>query len=92
MQKLFPCVIHIFNLKQPMLASKLNDEYGDTVPSRPHNMNVVGAADLSSHGTMRKLQKVEDVDTSEGLCFLYLICSSTALLFEVGYFLLLVVT
>ncbi|XP_057448094.1 serine/threonine-protein kinase 1 isoform X2 [Lotus japonicus] len=51
---------------QPMLASKLNDEYGDTVPSRPHNMNVVGAADLSSHGTMRKLQKVEDVDTSEG--------------------------
>lgn len=55
-----------------MIASKLNDEYGDTVPSRPHNINMEGAADLSSHGTMRKLQKVEDVelDTSEGSVFL----------------------
>lgn len=53
-----------------MIASKLNDEYGDTVPSRPHNIGMEGAADLSSHGTMRKLQKVEDVDTSEGSVFL----------------------
>ncbi|XP_061355650.1 serine/threonine-protein kinase 1 isoform X2 [Gastrolobium bilobum] len=50
---------------QSTLASKLNDEYGDTVPSRPHNIGVEGAADLSSHGTMRKLHKVEDVDTSD---------------------------
>jgi len=49
------------------LVSKPNDEYGDTVPSRPHNIGVEGAADLSSHGTMRKLHKVEDVDMSEGL-------------------------
>ncbi|XP_027361671.1 uncharacterized protein LOC113869515 isoform X2 [Abrus precatorius] len=48
------------------LASKLNDEYGDTVPSRPLNIGVEGGADLSSHGTMRKLQKGEDVDMSEG--------------------------
>ncbi|KAL3032989.1 hypothetical protein AAZX31_02G112900 [Glycine max] len=48
------------------LDSKLNDEYGGTVPSRPHNIGVEGAADLSSHGTTRKLHKVEDVDTSEG--------------------------
>ncbi|KAG4403216.1 hypothetical protein AAZX31_01G056500 [Glycine max] len=48
------------------LDSKLNDEYGDTVPSRPHNIGVEGAADLSSHGTTRKLHKVEDVDMSEG--------------------------
>lgn len=59
------------------LDSKLNDEYGGTVPSRPHNIGVEGAADLSSHGTTRKLHKVEDVDTSEGLCFLHLICGLT---------------
>ncbi|KAJ1400913.1 Protein kinase domain [Sesbania bispinosa] len=51
---------------RPMLDSKLNDEYGDTVPSRPNNIGLEGATDLSSHGTMRKLHKVEDVDTSEG--------------------------
>lgn len=71
-----------------MIASKLNDEYGDTVPSRPHNIGMEGAADLSSHGTMRKLQKVEDVDTSEGLCFLHLIFSLISLLFKVDYFLM----
>jgi len=49
------------------LVSKPNDEYGDTVPSRPHNIGVEGAADLSSHGTMRKLHKVEDVDMGEGV-------------------------
>ncbi|ESW25495.1 hypothetical protein PHAVU_003G041000 [Phaseolus vulgaris] len=51
---------------EDQLVSKPNDEYGDTVPSRPHNIGVEGAADLSSHGTMRKLHKVEDVDMSEG--------------------------
>lgn len=52
-----------------MIASQLNDEYGDTVPSRLQNIGIEGASDLSSHGTMRKLHKVEDVDTSEGLYF-----------------------
>ncbi|XP_019428756.1 PREDICTED: serine/threonine-protein kinase dst1 isoform X2 [Lupinus angustifolius] len=45
---------------------QLNDEYGDTVPSRPHNIGVQGAADPSSHSTMRKLHRLDDMDTSEG--------------------------
>jgi len=49
------------------LVSKPNDEYGDTVPSKPHNIGVEGAANLSSHGTVRKLREVEDIDMSEGL-------------------------
>ncbi|KAK2429361.1 serine/threonine-protein kinase dst1 [Trifolium repens] len=53
----------------------LNDEYGDTVPFRPKNISVEEAAYISSHGIMRKLQKVDVVDNSEGLLFLHLICS-----------------
>ncbi|WJX62787.1 Serine/threonine-protein kinase sik1, variant 2 [Trifolium repens] len=52
--------------QEPMIASILNDEYGDTVPSRPQNISVEEAAYISSHGTMRKLQKVDEVDNSEG--------------------------
>lgn len=66
-QKIIPCVINILNLKEPMIASILNDEYGDTVPSRPQNMGVEEAAYISSHGTTRKLQRVDEVDNSEGL-------------------------
>ncbi|MCH95266.1 serine/threonine-protein kinase dst1-like, partial [Trifolium medium] len=51
--------------QEPMLASILNDEYGDTVPSRPQNISVEEAAYISSHGTMRKLQKVDEADNSE---------------------------
>ncbi|XP_047154078.1 serine/threonine-protein kinase 4 isoform X3 [Vigna umbellata] len=51
---------------EDQLVSKPNDEYGDTVPSRPHNIGVEGAANLSSRGTVRKLREVEDVDMSEG--------------------------
>lgn len=69
-----------------MIASILNDEYGDTVPSRPHNIGDEEAADISSHGTMRKLRKVDEVDNSEGQPFLHLICSSTSLIFKVDYF------
>jgi len=50
-----------------MIASILNDEYGDTVPSRPQNIGVEEAAYISSHGTTRKLQRVDEVDNSEGL-------------------------
>ncbi|XP_017427206.1 serine/threonine-protein kinase 1 isoform X2 [Vigna angularis] len=52
---------------EDQLVSKPNDEYGDTVPSRPHNIGVEGAANLSSRGTVRKLREVEDVDMSEGV-------------------------
>ncbi|KAI4314070.1 hypothetical protein L6164_027012 [Bauhinia variegata] len=51
---------------QPMVAEKLNDEYGDTVPSRPHNIGILGADDISSDSTLRKLHKLENVETSEG--------------------------
>lgn len=74
---------------QPIVASKLNDEYGDTVPSRLHNIGVQGAADLSSHSTMRKLHKLEDADASEGFCFLHLIHCLIAHLFKAAdYFLM----
>lgn len=52
--------------QEPMIASILNDEYGDTVPSRPQNMGAEEAAYISSHGTTRKLQRVDEVDNSEG--------------------------
>ncbi|KAK7274975.1 hypothetical protein RIF29_16078 [Crotalaria pallida] len=51
---------------QIMVDSNLNDEYGDTVPSKRHNLGVQGAPDLSSNNTMRKLHWSEDVDASEG--------------------------
>ncbi|XP_020216141.1 serine/threonine-protein kinase dst2 isoform X2 [Cajanus cajan] len=51
---------------EDQLASNLNDEYENTIPSGSHNVGVEGAANLSSHGTVRKLHKVEDVDTNEG--------------------------
>ncbi|KAL2349145.1 hypothetical protein Fmac_003145 [Flemingia macrophylla] len=50
---------------EDQLTSNLNDEYGNTIPSRPHRVSVEGAADLSFHGAGTKLHKVEDVDTSE---------------------------
>ncbi|KAL5100058.1 hypothetical protein RYX36_004385 [Vicia faba] len=52
--------------QEPMLASILNDEYGDTLPSRPQSISVDEAAYISSHGTMGKLQKVDEDDNTEG--------------------------
>ncbi|CAL5188570.1 unnamed protein product [Lathyrus oleraceus] len=51
---------------EPMIASILNDEYGDTVPSRPQSICIEQAAYIPSHGTMRKLQKVDEDDNTEG--------------------------
>ncbi|KAF7827962.1 serine/threonine-protein kinase dst1 isoform X1 [Senna tora] len=45
---------------------KLNDDYGDTVPSRPQNIGIQGAGDLSSDRTMRKLDRSESVELNEG--------------------------
>ncbi|XP_054824481.1 serine/threonine-protein kinase 1-like isoform X2 [Prosopis cineraria] len=45
---------------------KLNDDYGDTVPSRPLNVGVQGAGGLSSDGTLRKLNRLASVELSEG--------------------------
>ncbi|XP_028803572.1 serine/threonine-protein kinase cst-1 isoform X2 [Neltuma alba] len=45
---------------------KLNDDYGDTVPSRPLNVGVQGAGGLSSDGTLRTLNRLESVELSEG--------------------------
>ncbi|MED6121292.1 pre- rRNA processing protein [Stylosanthes scabra] len=50
---------------EPMVASMLNDEYGDTVPSGLQNLAVQEAADLSSSGGERKQNKLED-DAGEG--------------------------
>jgi hypothetical protein len=72
-----------------MTVSILNDEYGDIVPFRPKNISVEEAAYISSHGIMRKLQKVDVVDNSEGLLFLHLICSLISITVKVDYFLLL---
>ncbi|KAK4263599.1 hypothetical protein QN277_028989 [Acacia crassicarpa] len=44
---------------------KLNDDYGDTVPSRPLNIGVQGAGGLPSDGTLRKLN-LESVEPYEG--------------------------
>ena len=71
-----------------MVASKLNDEYGDTVPSRPPNIGVQEAADLSSYSTVRKLHKLED-DSGEGLCFFHLFSSLTPLFLKVDILMLL---
>lgn len=60
-----------------MIASILNDEYGDTLPSRPQSISVEEGAYISSPGTMTKLQKVDEDDNTEGLLFLHLISSLT---------------
>ncbi|CAK8540433.1 unnamed protein product [Lathyrus sativus] len=52
--------------QEPMIASILNDEYGDTVPSRPQSMCIEEAAYIPSHEIMRKLQKVDEDDNTEG--------------------------
>lgn len=72
-----------------MIASILNDEYGDTVPSRPQSICIEQAAYIPSHGTMRKLQKVDEDDNTEGLLFLHLICSLNYFIVKVDYFVLL---
>ncbi|KAJ7943326.1 Protein kinase superfamily protein [Quillaja saponaria] len=47
-----------------IVASKLNDDYGETVPSRPQNIEQV-ANDLSSASTLKKQQILDGVEVGE---------------------------
>lgn len=64
-------VIHVAYLKQTN-EQKLNEDYGDTVPSKLHNIGVQGAGDPSSNRTLKKLHRLKSVELDEGLSFLLL--------------------
>lgn len=57
--EIFYLVLTVDNLKQPLLAPKLNQEYGDTVPSRPYNIGLQVENEVPASGTLRN-QHISD--------------------------------
>lgn len=59
-------------MEQPLEVSKLNEEYGDTVPSKPQNMGLQVSNEASAAGTLKKLHILDGVEgTGEGKEFLF---------------------
>ncbi|KAJ7953929.1 Serine/Threonine kinase family protein [Quillaja saponaria] len=50
---------------QAKVSPKVNDDYGDTVPSRPQNIGVQVANEVSSASTMKNQQMLDGVEVSE---------------------------
>ena len=58
-RNIFYLVFTVFNLKQPLAAPNRNDDYGDTVPSRPYNIGIQIANEVPAPSTLRK-QHISD--------------------------------
>lgn len=55
-----------------MVGSNLNDDYGDTVPSRPQDMGLQVANEASTTGTLNKHNILGGLEvTGEGMEFLF---------------------
>jgi hypothetical protein len=62
-------------LKQPLLSPKLNQEYGDTVPSRPYNIGLQVANEVPASNTLRKQHISDGVKLGgEGMHVLHIMC------------------
>lgn len=59
----------VCNLKQTLVVPKVNDDYGDTVPSRPQNVGLQVANEVPTSSTLSKPQMLDGIERAgEGIC------------------------
>lgn len=64
-------LLTVYGLKQELAGLKLNEDYGDTVPSRPQNVGLV-ANEVPATSASRKQQILDDME--EGMSILLALC------------------
>lgn len=69
-------MLTVYGLKQAVVGPRLNEDYGDTVPSRPHNVGLV-ANEVLATSASRNQQILDDIEEGMSIllasCILYLI-------------------
>lgn len=57
-------------MKQTIVAAKLNQDYGDTVPSKPQNIGIPVGNEIPAGGTLRKQELSGAGLVAEGMHFI----------------------